>query len=47
MFAGNRDFALNDHRKFELIQQTEAHKYFRIYKTILDIMSQRGYIVPE
>lgn len=27
--------------------QTESRKYFRIYKTILEIMEARGYVVAD
>lgn len=47
MFSGNRDFALNDHRKLELTLETEARKCFRMYKTVLEIMDYRQYIVNE
>lgn len=45
MFSGNRDFALNDHRKLELTLETEARKCFRMYKTVLEIMDYRQYFV--
>ena len=34
-------------RKHEIIAQKESNKCFRMYKTILEIMDYRQYIVPE
>lgn len=46
MLSDNLDFSLNRH-KLEPTLETEARKCFRMYKTILDIMDYRQYIVNE
>lgn len=33
--------------KLEEFVQTESRRYFRIYKTILEIMEARGYVVAD
>lgn len=47
MFSGNRDFALNDHRKLEMSLESETIRCYRMYRTVLEIMDYRQYIVNE
>jgi hypothetical protein len=47
MLVGQRDFEINDQRKLELTLETDVRKAYRMYKTILEIMDYRQYIVNE
>lgn len=41
-----RELPLIDSKPEEFVQ-TESRRYFRIYKTVLEIMEARGYVVSD
>lgn len=47
MLVGQKDYEINDQHKLELTLETEVRKAFRMYKTILEIMDYRQYVVQE